>query len=96
LEDDDPHSGSAGVMGARETRRWPVLVLMCVAQFVNVLDVTVVLIALPSIGRDLNLPPQHLQWVVSAYALLFAGFLLLAGRTADLFGRRRTFMSGPT
>src|SRR5215212_6096648 len=81
-------------MGARETRRWPVLVLMCVAQFVNVLDVTVVLVALPSIGRDLNLPPQHLQWVVSAYALFFAGFLLLAGRAADLFGRRRTFMSG--
>jgi EmrB/QacA subfamily drug resistance transporter len=81
-------------MGVRETRRWPVLVLMCVAQFVNVLDVTVVLVALPSIGRDLNLPPHHLQWVVSAYALLFAGFLLQAGRAADLFGRRRTFMSG--
>src|SRR5215204_1802044 len=81
-------------MGGRETRRWPVLALVCVAQFVNVLDVTVVLVALPSIGRDLGLPPQHLQWVVSAYALLFAGFLLLAGRTADLFGRRRMFMTG--
>ena len=61
---------------AREARRWPALALLCVAQFVNVLDVTVVLVALPFIGRDLGLPQEDLQWVVSAYALVFAGFLL--------------------
>ena len=61
---------------AREARRGPALTLLCVAQFVNVLDVPVVLVALPSIWRDLGLPQEALQWVVSAYALFIAGFLL--------------------
>lgn len=70
------------------------LALLCVAQFVDVLDINVVIVALPSIQRDLDFSDEDLQWVVSAYVLLFAGFLLLAGRMADLFGRRRMFMVG--
>lgn len=70
------------------------LALLCVAQFVDVLDVNVVIVALPSIQRDLGFSDEDLQWVVSAYVLLFAGFLLLAGRMADLYGRRRMFMVG--
>jgi EmrB/QacA subfamily drug resistance transporter len=71
-----------------------VLALLCTAQFVDVLDVNAVLVALPAIGRGLGLSPGELQWVVTAYVLVFAGFLLLAGRLADLFGRRRLFMAG--
>ena len=68
---------------SREARRGPALALLCVAQFVNVLDVTVVLVALPSIGRVLGLPQEDLQWVVSAYALFFAGFLLRGVESAN-------------
>jgi EmrB/QacA subfamily drug resistance transporter len=70
------------------------LVLLCVAQFVDVLDVNAVIVALHSIGRDLGFSQTGLQWVVSAYVLFFAGFLLLSGRVADLWGRRRTFVAG--
>lgn len=75
-------------------RRNAALALLCVAQFVNVLDVNVVIVALPSIQRSLGFSQEDLQWVVSAYVLLFAGFLLLAGRMADLFGRRKIFVVG--
>jgi EmrB/QacA subfamily drug resistance transporter len=75
-------------------RRWPALALLCVAQFVVVLDVTIVAIALPEIQTDLGFSQSGLQWVVSAYTLVFGGFLLLAGRAADLWGRRRLFMVG--
>lgn len=68
--------------------------MLCVAQFVVVLDVTIVAIALPSIQEDLGFSRSDLQWVVSAYTLVFGGFLLLAGRMADLWGRRRMFMVG--
>ena len=68
--------------------------MLCVAQFVDVLDVNVVIVALPAIGRELGYSQGDLQWVVTAYVLFFAGFLLLAGRMADLFGRRRMFVSG--
>ncbi len=71
-----------------------VLSLACIAQFMVVLDVSVVNVALPSIGRDLHYSPTGLQWVVNAYVLTFAGFLLLGGRAADLFGRRRTYLAG--
>jgi EmrB/QacA subfamily drug resistance transporter len=71
-----------------------VLVLLCVAQFMVVLDVSIVNVALPSIRRALGFSPTALQWVVNAYALAFAGFLLLGGRLGDLFGRRRLFMVG--
>jgi MFS family permease len=65
-----------------------------VAQFVDVLDVNAVVVALPSIGGDLGFSQANLQWVISAYVLFFAGFLLLAGRLADLWGKRRTFVAG--
>ena len=70
------------------------LTLLCVAQFVVVLDVTIVAIALPAIRRDLGFEPADLQWVLSAYTLTFGGGLLLAGRVADLYGARRAFRSG--
>jgi EmrB/QacA subfamily drug resistance transporter len=71
-----------------------ILALVCVAQFMVVLDISIVNVALPSIGRDLHYSGTGLQWVVNAYVLTFAGFLLLGGRTADLFGRRRVFIAG--
>jgi EmrB/QacA subfamily drug resistance transporter len=71
-----------------------ILTLVCVAQFMVVLDISIVNVALPSIGHDLHYSPTGLQWVVNAYVLTFAGFLLLGGRTADLFGRRRVFIAG--
>ena len=70
-------------------RRWLALALLCVAQFMVVLDVSIVNVALPSIQEDLGFSEANLQWVVSGYALTFGGFLMLAGRAADLFGRRR-------
>jgi EmrB/QacA subfamily drug resistance transporter len=75
-------------------RRWLALGLLCVAQFVVVLDATIVAVALPEIQRDLGFSQSGLQWVISAYTLVFGGFLLLAGRAADLWGRRRMFMVG--
>jgi EmrB/QacA subfamily drug resistance transporter len=74
--------------------RLPQLVLLCTAQFVDVLDVNAVVVALPVIGRDLGLSGGDLQWVVTAYVLVFAGCLLVAGRLADAFGRRRVFAAG--
>jgi EmrB/QacA subfamily drug resistance transporter len=74
--------------------RWLVLVLVCVAQFMVVLDATIVNVALPSIQRGLGFSPSGLQWVVNAYGLVFGGFLLLGGRAADLFGRQRLFLAG--
>jgi EmrB/QacA subfamily drug resistance transporter len=71
-----------------------ILTLACVAQFMVVLDVSIVNVALPSIGRELHYSATGLQWVVNAYVLTFAGFLLLGGRAADLFGRRRVFVAG--
>ena len=71
-----------------------VLALVCVAQFMVVLDVSIVNVALPSIGRELHYSNTGLQWVVNAYVLTFAGFLLLGGRAADLFGRRLVFILG--
>jgi EmrB/QacA subfamily drug resistance transporter len=79
---------------ARVERKGAALVLLCVAQFVDVLDVNAVIVALHSIGQDLGFSQAGLQWVVSSYVLFFAGFLLLAGRVADLWGRRRTFVVG--
>lgn len=78
----------------RSTPEWLILALACVGQFMVVLDVSVVNVALPSIGRDLHYTPTGLQWVVNAYVLTFAGFLLLGGRAADLFGRRKVYLLG--
>jgi EmrB/QacA subfamily drug resistance transporter len=80
----------------RHTPDWLVLAIACVAQFMVVLDVSIVNVALPSIGRDLHYSATGLQWVVNAYVLTFAGFLLLGGRAADLYGRRRLYLVGIT
>src|SRR3954463_6051963 len=79
---------------ALRERRWLALVLLSAAQFVVVLDASIVNVALPSIGRALHFSTSDLQWVVNAYTLTFGGFLLLGGRAADLFGRRRVFIGG--
>jgi EmrB/QacA subfamily drug resistance transporter len=73
---------------------WPTLFLACVAQFMVILDVSVVNVALPSMRSALRFAEQDLQWVVNAYTVTFAGFLLLGGRAADLLGRRRVFIGG--
>ena len=79
---------------AGETNRWLVLVIVCLAQFMVVLDATVVNVALPSIQEDLGFSSADLQWVINGYTLTFGGFLLLGGRAGDLFGRRRLFLLG--
>src|SRR4051795_9653750 len=75
-------------------RRWIALILLCVAQFVVVLDASIVNGALPTIGDALHFSESDLPWVVNAYVLTFGGFLLLGGRMADLLGRRRVFVGG--
>src|SRR5919112_1858242 len=75
-------------------RRWTALILLCAAQFVVVLDASIVNVALPSIGRGLHFSEANLPWVVNGYVIAFGGFLLLGGRAADLLGRRRVFMAG--
>jgi EmrB/QacA subfamily drug resistance transporter len=77
-----------------ERRRWIALALLCVAQFVVVLDASIVNVALPTIGEDLGFSQDDLSWIVNGYVLTFGGFLLLGGRMADLLGRRRVFMFG--
>jgi EmrB/QacA subfamily drug resistance transporter len=77
-----------------DSRRWWALALLCGAFFMVILDAAIVTVALPSIEEELGFSAQGLQWVVSAYALTFAGLLLLGGRAADLLGRRRVFMVG--
>jgi EmrB/QacA subfamily drug resistance transporter len=73
--------------------KWVILALLALAQFMVVLDVAIVNVALPSMARDLHFASNNLQWVVTAYTLTFGGFLLLGGRAADLFGRRRIFIT---
>src|SRR5438874_5368676 len=75
-------------------RKWLTLALVVAAQFMVVLDVAIVNVALPSIKTDLHFTQESLQWVVTAYAILFGGALLLGGRMSDLLGRRRLFMAG--
>ena len=76
------------------TNPWVVLVLICLAQFMVILDATIVNVALPSIQKDLGLSEANLQWIVNAYTLVFGGFLLLGGRAGDLVGRKRLFLVG--
>src|SRR3954452_24432279 len=78
------------------TNRWAVLVVVCLAQFMVILDATIVNVALPSIQRGLHFSATDLQWVINAYTLVFGGFLLLGGRMADLLGRKRLFVAGAT
>ena len=81
-------------MIASARRKWIGLALLCTVQFMVVLDIAIVNVALPSIQTDLGFSQENLQWVISAYALFFGGFLLLGGRAADLLGRRRLFLAG--
>jgi EmrB/QacA subfamily drug resistance transporter len=76
------------------SNKWIVLVLICLAQFMVILDATIVNVALPSIQKDLKLSEGSLQWIVNAYTLVFGGFLLLGGRAGDLLGRKRLFLIG--
>jgi EmrB/QacA subfamily drug resistance transporter len=80
--------------GAHSTNPWVVLVLVCLAQFMVILDATIVNVALPSIQKDLGLSEANLQWIISSYTLFFGGFLLLGGRAGDLLGRKRVFLVG--
>src|SRR5689334_3888418 len=82
------------LMGSKTTNPWVVLVLICLAQFMVVLDATIVNVALPSIQNDLGLSEANLQWIINAYTLVFGGFLLLGGRAGDLLGRKRLFLIG--
>ena len=79
-----------------DPRRWKALAVLGIAYLMVVLDVSIVNVALPSIQTDLDFSPENLQWVISAYALTFGGFLLLGGRIGDIIGRRRLFMAGLT
>jgi EmrB/QacA subfamily drug resistance transporter len=79
---------------AHKIRKSPILIIVALAQFMVVLDISIVNVALPSISKALNFSPENLQWVVTAYTLAFGGFLLFGGRAADLFGRRRVFIGG--
>jgi EmrB/QacA subfamily drug resistance transporter len=81
-------------MVTSERRKWLALALLSAVQFMVVLDIAIVNVALPSIKVDLGFSQENLQWVISAYALVFGGFLLLGGRAADLLGRRRIFLAG--
>ncbi len=81
-------------MSQSSGRKWIALLLLCMVQFMVILDIAIVNVALPSIKIDLGFSQENLQWVISAYALVFGGFLLLGGRLADLLGRRRVFMVG--
>jgi EmrB/QacA subfamily drug resistance transporter len=81
-------------MVASARMKWFALALLCVTQFLVVLDIAIVNVALPSIQEDLGFSQENLQWVISAYALVFGGFLLLGGRLADILGRRGVFMVG--
>src|SRR5665809_18548 len=81
-------------MVASPRLKWLGLALLASVQFMVVLDIAIVNVALPSIQVDLSFSQENLQWVISAYALVFGGFLLLGGRMADLLGRRRVFTAG--
>ena len=85
---------SEGAAAPGGTHRWRAFLLLAVAFLMTVIDLAIVNVALPTIGRKLHFPESDLQWVVTAYALTFGGFLLLGGRAADLLGRRRLFMAG--
>lgn len=89
-------SPATAVRGLRSRPAALVLAVVCVAQFMVVLDVSIVNVALPEMRRDLHLSQEGLAWVLNAYTLAFAGFLLLGGRAADLYGRRRLFLIGVT
>jgi EmrB/QacA subfamily drug resistance transporter len=81
-------------MDNKHTSHWIILIILALAQFMVILDSSIVNVAIPSIERAFHLVPSTLQWIVTAYTLAFGGFLLLGGRAADLYGRRKVFLSG--
>src|SRR5436305_9064239 len=87
-------STSESISTPRSTPKRALLLIVCLAQFMVILDVSIVNVALPSIHSGLHFSTTGLQWVVNAYTITFAGFLMLGGRCADLLGRRRVFMTG--
>src|ERR671937_38673 len=86
----------SAIAPAPHPSRWAALALIVAAQFMVVLDVSIVNVALATIKSDLHFSQASLQWVITAYAIVFGGFLLLGGRLADLLGRRRVFVAGVT
>jgi EmrB/QacA subfamily drug resistance transporter len=84
----------SSIGATNDRRKWLALTVTVAAQFMVVLDIAIVNVALPSIKTDLNFAQENLQWVISAYAIMFGGALLLGGRLADIFGRRRVFVAG--
>jgi EmrB/QacA subfamily drug resistance transporter len=84
----------ASIEGQQDTKRWLALAVIVAAQFMVILDVAIVNVALPAIKTDLHFSEESLQWVITAYAILFGGALLLGGRLADQLGRRRLFVAG--
>src|SRR3954467_10017934 len=74
--------------------RWSLLLLLCVAQLMVILDISAVNVALPDLGRDLQIAPADIGWAITSYSVVFGGLLLLGGRAADLLGRRRVFLCG--
>jgi MFS family permease len=87
-------ASSAVTQGRVTSNPWLVVVVVCVAQFMVVLDAAIVNVALPSIQRGLRFSPSSLQWVINMYTLIFGGFILLGGRAGDLIGRKRVFGAG--
>ena len=81
-------------VSAKQTSHWLILVLLALAQFMVVLDVSIVNVALPAVQKAFHMTPTDLQWIITAYTLAFGGFLLLGGRAADLYGRRKIFLTG--
>src|SRR5213078_5344921 len=82
------------VAAAPNPRRWLILAVVGAAFFMTILDVAIVTVAIPSIQKDLHINESTVQWLLTAYAITFGGFLLLGGRMADLLGRRRIFVAG--
>src|SRR5277367_1540029 len=78
----------------KQTSHWIILVLLALAQFMVVLDVSIVNVMLPTVQHSFHLSESSLQWIITAYTICFGGFLLFGGRAADLFGRRKVFLTG--
>ena len=89
-----PTAGGPMTSTSPNINRWRAFALLAVSFFMTIIDLTIVNVSLPTIGRDLHFSATSLQWVVTAYALTFGGFMLLGGRAADLLGRRRILMVG--
>src|SRR6516165_12677616 len=87
-------NATANFLNRRAGSKTALLLIVCLAQFMVILDVSIVNVALPSIRSGLHFSTTGLQWVVNAYTLTFAGFLMLGGRSADLLGRKRVFLAG--